>query len=198
MWCWARGSTHSPTGILIRTCASSRSISSDAGVEAHDLPTAEIDSHESHLCGSSIWSTRRLRQGPDGGGHGDGRRRRSSLRSAWCRTYRWLLFDPRLRRLRRFPRRLRGSRLTSVFPRSAGAASRREIFERLAGHGWLPGRALPAFLHVGPELEAELRSGGFSPIELIGPEGLNRLIFRNRTDGLKLSSSASRCLRRRG
>lgn len=63
----------------------------------------------------------------------------------------------------------------------------RAAFEMLAARVAAAGE--PFRLFFAPEtLEAELRSAGFSQVELIGADDLNRRYFSNRSDGLALPS----------
>lgn len=74
----------------------------------------------------------------------------------------------------------------AIAPEKLGPRAR-AAFEILAGRVAAAGE--PFRLLFTPEtLESELRTAGFSDVEMIGAEELNRRYFSNRSDGLALSS----------
>jgi methyltransferase (TIGR00027 family) len=75
-----------------------------------------------------------------------------------------------------------------AFPPESLTAARRAVFDVLSDRVAAAGEPFKLFF-TPEELEGELRRAGFHRIEQIDSEGLNELYFRDREDGLKLSST---------
>jgi methyltransferase (TIGR00027 family) len=73
-----------------------------------------------------------------------------------------------------------------VFPPETLTPKRREIFDRLAERVATAGEPFQLFF-AREQVDAELRHAGFRRIEQVDHEGLNKLYFQGRADGLKLS-----------
>jgi methyltransferase (TIGR00027 family) len=73
-----------------------------------------------------------------------------------------------------------------VFPPETLSPKRREIFDRLAERVATAGEPFQLFF-AREQVDAELRHAGFRRIEQVDHEGLNKLYFQGRADGLKLS-----------